>query len=271
MQANNVRIENFPISKIDPLLDRRRNPKNIEGLAKSMKKIGLYEPALGVVAENGRCQLIYGHGRLRAAKLNGMKTLPVMLYDSYKNALEAYLAENWRLEQTKDDLAMLTKRAVDAGKTDTQIADMYSVTLQTVREYRSILERLAPELKQVVEEKSVPIQAVRRISRLKPDRQKTIAQLMKQELPDKAPQQEIRKLVLEIDEAERRGDNIKECLSKMREDAQTKSKEVRDVKRDVMRRWSCSAGGLLSLIKSHQKLLDNAGIDYKTFLSTVRR
>jgi DNA modification methylase len=106
--------------KTNPRNARTHSKRQIRKIAESMRRFGVTAPLL--VDEHN--MLIAGHGRLEAAKLRGLSTVPVIvirgLSDAKKRAL--MLADNriaqdagWDLERLAEELAELPELLVDDG------------------------------------------------------------------------------------------------------------------------------------------------------------
>jgi hypothetical protein len=109
--------------KLDKIVPYERNPRlhseeQIGQIAESMKRFGVTTPVL--VDEDG--ELIYGHGRLAAAKLLGLRELPVAIARGWSDAEKrAYrIADNqlglnseWDLPLLKIELGALADSGFD--------------------------------------------------------------------------------------------------------------------------------------------------------------
>jgi ParB-like chromosome segregation protein Spo0J len=84
MLPPNVRLTQLPIGELnpDPKNPRKHSRAQIEAIAKSMKAFGFNAPIL----INKQRQIITGHGRYEAAKLNGFTQVPVILLDHLTEA-----------------------------------------------------------------------------------------------------------------------------------------------------------------------------------------
>lgn len=91
----------IPIAEIvpNPFQPRREfSPESLEELAESIKTHGVLQPLL-VRKVDGKHQLIAGERRLRAAKMAGLFTVPVVLKDiDDRTAMEIALVENLQRE-----------------------------------------------------------------------------------------------------------------------------------------------------------------------------
>jgi ParB family chromosome partitioning protein len=95
------RILQIPISNISPNPYQPRekiNPAELQGLAESIKNNGIIQPLLLRRIENGY-QLIAGERRINAAKMVGLKTVPVIVKEATdSDMLRLALIENLQRE-----------------------------------------------------------------------------------------------------------------------------------------------------------------------------
>ncbi len=92
----------LPVVKIEPREDqprRRFDEDALEELAESIRQHGLIQPITVRPEENGYYQIIAGERRWRAARLAGLKTVPVhVLTVDEQKAMEMALVENLQRE-----------------------------------------------------------------------------------------------------------------------------------------------------------------------------
>ena len=95
------RIEHIPISEIvpSPLQPRRNFPaEQLQELVESIREHGIIQPLI-VRRVEGKCELIAGERRWRAASQLGLKDAPVILRQaSDRDVLELSLIENLQRE-----------------------------------------------------------------------------------------------------------------------------------------------------------------------------
>ena len=77
---------NLEMSLIDenPKNEKIFNMSKIDDLAKYIKEKGFYQPILVFQKENGRYEIIAGHRKYRAKKLNGDRTIPAVVKQAPK-------------------------------------------------------------------------------------------------------------------------------------------------------------------------------------------
>jgi len=94
-------VTTVSINEIDTNPDQPRktfSPESLAQLAESIKSAGILQPIL-VVQKNGRYQIAAGERRFRAARLAGLREVPVLVRDLSENELmEIALIENLQRE-----------------------------------------------------------------------------------------------------------------------------------------------------------------------------
>lgn len=96
-----LKIEYLPVSELEEYArnTRKHGQEDVEEIAKSIKKFGFCDP-IGIWSDHN--VIVEGHGRLNAAKLLGMKEVPVIRLDHLTDAerREYAIAHNWTAEQS---------------------------------------------------------------------------------------------------------------------------------------------------------------------------
>ena len=92
-----LQVEEIAISKLKPFEKNPRSisPKGIEKLQKSIERFGFVNP---ILAQKGTGLIIAGHQRIRAAKAEGLKTVPVIWLDMTDTEAKAYNIADNRLQ-----------------------------------------------------------------------------------------------------------------------------------------------------------------------------
>lgn len=95
---NDEKIYKIDVDLIDPNSMQPRsvfNYSEMEDLVNSIKVHGILEPLIATKEDNGRYQLIAGERRLRASKIAGLRTVPIILRTAKEiERLELSLIEN---------------------------------------------------------------------------------------------------------------------------------------------------------------------------------
>lgn len=92
-----LQVEDVAISKLKPFDKNPRTigPRGIEKLQKSIERFGFVNP---VLAQKGTGVIIAGHQRIKAAKAEGLKTVPVIWLDMTDTEAKAYNIADNRLQ-----------------------------------------------------------------------------------------------------------------------------------------------------------------------------
>jgi ParB family transcriptional regulator, chromosome partitioning protein len=92
------RVQKIAIEDLSPNPDQPRlafNEKELAGLAESIKRHGILQPLIATPIKNGKAVIIAGERRWRAAKLAGLKKVPVIVRTGEElERLEIALIEN---------------------------------------------------------------------------------------------------------------------------------------------------------------------------------
>lgn len=105
-----------PIERLMPWVKNpRRNDEAVKKVADSIRRFGFASP---IVARRENCEVIAGHTRLKAARLLGLKEVPVRFLDiDEETAHKLALADNKLNETSKWDEAALGELLASFGDT----------------------------------------------------------------------------------------------------------------------------------------------------------
>lgn len=147
----------IPLSKLRESGD---NPRklfgNLNELADSLRSQGMLQPAVARRNAEGDLEVVIGHRRFRAAKLAGLKTMPVFVREmSRQQALEAMLVENKQREDVNalelaDGYAKLMN---DFNLSADDVADRVGVSRSSVYTATSLLDLMEPAKKALLQGK----------------------------------------------------------------------------------------------------------------------
>lgn len=100
-----MEIQNIELSKLTPYgKNAKKHPKKqIEQVAASIKEFGFRQP----IVTDKDMVLIVGHGRLEAAKLLGLKEVPVVIADLTEEQAKAYRLADNKLNETEWDMDLV--------------------------------------------------------------------------------------------------------------------------------------------------------------------
>jgi ParB family transcriptional regulator, chromosome partitioning protein len=131
----------------DPANPRTEFPdEEIAELADDIGQRGILQPiVVRPLADQGRYRVLFGAKRLRAAKLAGLKSVPVVI-GSAAHDVYAQVAENQKRHGlTPLDLARFMRSRADAGESNAEIAKRLGMDLTSVAHHLALLT-LPPEL-----------------------------------------------------------------------------------------------------------------------------
>lgn len=164
-------IVNLPVEKIlpNPYQPRKSFDKiSLEELSKSILKYGIMQP-LSVRYINGRIyELVAGERRLRAARLAGLKEVPVLIVNiSDKDSAAIALIENIQRENLSffEEAEGYQSLMVDFGYTQEEIADLMGKKQSTVANKLRLL-RLSYQVKKIIIEENLTERHARALLRL---------------------------------------------------------------------------------------------------------
>lgn len=147
----------LPLQKIEPnRLQPRKTFKEeeLESLADSIRQHGVIQPLTVRLLETGYYQIIAGERRWRAARLAGLREVPVVVIEADdKKAMELALIENLQREDlTPIEEARGYQQLIgDYGLTQEQVAERVSKSRPAVANAMRLLS-LSPELLAMVED-----------------------------------------------------------------------------------------------------------------------
>lgn len=129
-QITGPRIPGITLADVDQIVANQFQPRRdfaaqpLEELAESIRANGIIQPLITRRGEDGKLLLIAGERRLRAAKLAGLKQVPVVIRKSSdKEALELALIENVQ----REDL-----NCVDIALSYFQLAEDFQLTQEEI-------------------------------------------------------------------------------------------------------------------------------------------
>ena len=188
-QKNEKNVEVMRLSNIEPNPNQPRtnfDPERLEALAKSIEKYGVISPVIVRKNENNRFYtIIAGERRWRAAKLAGLKEIPVIVkeYDD-KIMSEVALVENLQ----REDLNPLEEaRAIDElmkkyDLTQEEISERVGKSRSAIANSLRLLS-LSDEVKKLIEQQEISAGHARTLVGLTPQQQEEIAfEIIRKEL-----------------------------------------------------------------------------------------
>jgi len=270
-------IKQIPVDQIKTFLDRESSKDSFNDLVRSVKKFGVLVPiavspikvkkkikqAKKSTEKEWLWELIWGHRRLRAAKLAGLKTIPAIVSPvGLKDKVKSFFIENeTRRNLSSYEIAVLMDNDRE-NLTFDQISEKYSMSIQTVKQYLGILDNASPELRSLLHTSKLTLHDANPISKLDSRSQKVVINTFLQQNLDKS---KIRPLIKSLIQAD---DQIDQKLVK----AKTKGlvdllKEKEIEYQEVLRKYNLSVLTLQSALSSEKvrNILSKRGVDYCYF------
>ncbi len=152
------------------------DPQELAGLAQSIKENGILQPLTVRKADDGRYELIAGERRLRAAKLAGLQTVPVIIAErtAQESAILSILENIQRSDLNYFEEAEAISKLIEYyGLTQEEIAKKLGKAQSTVANKLRLL-KLPAEIKKSVIEYGFKERQVRALLRL-PEEQRQAA------------------------------------------------------------------------------------------------
>jgi ParB family chromosome partitioning protein len=147
-------------ASVDDILPNARQPRTLfdqetlEELAASIRQYGLIQPLVVRPLAEGKYELIAGERRLRASKIAGLRTVPIVLRSAgNQSALEIALIENVQREDMNPlECARSYRRLIEEfGLTQEQVADRVGKARVSIANTLRLL-RLSPPVQKGIED-----------------------------------------------------------------------------------------------------------------------
>ena len=182
-----------------------RDNKDMWDLVDSIKKFGVLEPVMVIPHKDGGYEMVSGHRRMRACQLAGIENIPVIvrnldrdeaiisMVDSNLKREEISPMEKARAYQMKTDamkrkMGRRTKEEITQDEAlgikrmnaDEELAQQMGESPATIQRYKT-LNKLVPELQDLVDEGKIPVNTGADIAQMKPKEQKVLADAIQKE------------------------------------------------------------------------------------------
>ncbi len=203
---NESGVTKVKITKVEPFRDQARkyfNEDKLQELADSIQEHGIIEPII-VQDRDTYYQIIAGERRWRAAKLAGLKEIPVIIkhYTDEQEILEVSLIENIQREDLNpiEEAQAYKKLFDDFNMTQDRLADKLGKSRSEIANSMRLL-KLCPEVQQMIIDEMLSKGHARTLITIEdPKKQYEIAQLA---FDKKLSVREIEKLVKNIDKPDK--------------------------------------------------------------------
>ena len=182
-----------------------RDNKDMWDLVDSIKKFGVLEPVMVIPHKDGGYEMVSGHRRMRACQLAGIENIPVIVRNLDRD--EAIISmvdsnptreENCPIEmarayqkktdamkrkmgrRTKEEIAQDEALGIKRMNADEELAQQMGESPATIQRYKT-LNKLVPELQDLVDEGKIPVNTGADIAQMKPKEQKVLADAIQKE------------------------------------------------------------------------------------------
>jgi ParB/RepB/Spo0J family partition protein len=186
-----------------------RDNKDMWDLVDSIKKFGVLEPVMVIPHKDGGYEMVSGHRRMRACQLAEIEDIPVIVRNLDRDeAIISMVDSNLKREEispmekarayqmktdamkrkmgrrTKEEKAQMEASGQKPMTADEELAKQVGESAATIQRYKA-LNKLVPELQDMVDEGKMPVNTGADIAQMKPAEQKLLADAIQKE--DKVP------------------------------------------------------------------------------------
>ena len=176
-----------------------RDNKDMWDLVDSIKKFGVLEPVMVIPHKDGGYEMVSGHRRMRACQLAGIENIPVIVRNLDRDeAIISMVDSNLKREEispmekarayqmktdamkrkmgrrTKEEIAQDEALGIKRMNADEELAQQMGESPATIQRYKT-LNKLVPELQDLVDEGKIPVNTGADIAQMKPKEQKVLA------------------------------------------------------------------------------------------------
>ena len=182
-----------------------RDNKDMWDLVDSIKKFGVLEPVMVIPHKDGGYEMVSGHRRMRACQLAGIENIPVIVRNLDRDeAIISMVDSNLKREEispmekarayqmktdamkrkmgrrTKEEIAQDEALGIKRMNADEELAQQMGESPATIQRYNT-LNKLVPELQDLVDEGKIPVNTGADIAQMKPKEQKVLADAIQKE------------------------------------------------------------------------------------------
>ncbi|HOK35435.1 MAG TPA: ParB/RepB/Spo0J family partition protein [Candidatus Pacearchaeota archaeon] len=223
--------------KPNPLQPRKQfNQKELKELANSIEKYGILQPLIAKKIEKDvpsgqkvEYQLIAGERRLRAAKMIGLKEVPVIIQEIEKEEeLPISLVENLQREDLNPlEKAKAFKRLIEEYHlTQREVGKMVGKSREAIANNLRLLD-LPEEIKNGIEKREISEGHARALLSVEKDKQiEVYKEIVEKKLPVRAVEKEVNKSKEKINKEEKKFQKLEKEISKILKIKNIKLKEV---------------------------------------------
>lgn len=178
---------------------------NMWDLVDSIKKFGVLEPVMVIPHKDGGYEMVSGHRRMRACQLAGIEDIPVIVRNLDRDeAIISMVDSNLKREEispmekarayqmktnamkrkmgrrTKEEIVQDEAMGIKRMNADEELAQQVGESPATIQRYKT-LNKLVPELQDMVDEGKIPVNTGADIAQMKPAEQKVLADAIQKE------------------------------------------------------------------------------------------
>ena len=182
-----------------------RDNKDMWDLVDSIKKFGVLEPVMVIPHKDGGYEMVSGHRRMRACQLAGIEDIPVIVRNLDRDeAIISMVDSNLKREEispmekarayqmktdamkrkmgrrTKEEITQDEAMGIKRMNADEELAQQVGESPATIQRYKT-LNKLVPELQDMVDEGKIPVNTGADIAQMKPAEQKVLADAIQKE------------------------------------------------------------------------------------------
>ena len=182
-----------------------RDNKDMWDLVDSIKKFGVLEPVMVIPHKDGGYEMVSGHRRMRACQLAGIENIPVIVRNLDRDeAIISMVDSNLKREEispmekarayqmktdamkrkmgrrTKEEIAQDEALGIKRMNADEELSQQMGESPATIQRYKT-LNKLVPELQDLVDEGKIPVNTGADIAQMKPKEQKVLADAIQKE------------------------------------------------------------------------------------------
>ena len=182
-----------------------RDNRDMWDLVDSIKKFGVLEPVMVIPHKDGGYEMVSGHRRMRACQLAGIENIPVIVRNLDRDeAIISMVDSNLKREEispmekarayqmktdamkrkmgrrTKEEIAQDEALGIKRINADEELAQQMGESPATIQRYKT-LNKLVPELQDLVDEGKIPVNTGADIAQMKPKEQKVLADAIQKE------------------------------------------------------------------------------------------
>ena len=175
-ESESVFVELADILPVKQLLKRVKKTKKYLQISASIREVGIIEPPVVIRKHDkkGKFLLLDGHLRIEILKELGAEGVACLV--ATEDEAFTYNKRINRLATIQEHKMIL--KAIERGVPQERIAKALDINLASLRQKRSLLEGICPEVAELLKDKHCALNTFRSLRQLKPMRQVDVVELM---------------------------------------------------------------------------------------------